>query len=122
MVLQNGGGGVGIILLVLYLAIVVAAVAGTWKTFTKANQPGWAAIIPLYNYYVMLEIGDNEWWWLLVIMFVPVVNLYGLYKLNDGVAKAFGQGLGFTLGLLFLPFVFLPLLGFGDYEYVGAPA
>lgn len=117
--LQNGGGagGVGIILLLLYLAVIVAYVAGAWKTFVKADQPGWAAIIPIYNMYIMLEIGDNEWWWLLVILFVPIVNLYGMYKMFAGVSRAFNQGAGFALGLWFLGFIFWPLLGFGDYDY-----
>ena len=127
VILQQGGSGTGIALLIVYLAILVITIAGMWKTFTKADQPGWAAIIPFYNIYIMLKIGDNEWWWLLVIVFVPIVQLYGMYKMYKGVAEAFGEGLGFVLGLWFLPFIFFPLLGFGDYSYrgsssVGAPA
>jgi hypothetical protein len=124
VVLQSGGGSglEGLLVLILYLVLLAVVVGGTWKTFAKAGEPGWAAIIPIYNQYVMLKIGDNEWWWLLVIFFVPIVNLYGLYKMYKGVATAFGQGIGFTLGLWFLPFVFFPLLGFGDYSYRGPPA
>ncbi|MFB6146553.1 MAG: DUF5684 domain-containing protein [Halobacteriaceae archaeon] len=122
VVLQEVGGGPGPAVLVLWLALAVAVVAGTWKTFEKADQPGWAALVPIYNLYVMLDIGDEAWWWLLVILFVPVVNLYGLYRMFRGVADAFGQGLGFALGLWFLGFVFFPLLGFGDYTYQGSPA
>ncbi|SDZ86178.1 hypothetical protein SAMN04488065_0847 [Haloplanus vescus] len=120
--LQQGGGGAGGILLsIVYLALVVAYIAGTWKAFVKADQPGWAAIIPIYNTYIMLKIGDNAWWWLLVF-FVPIVNLYALYRMFAGVSRAFGQGLGFALGLWFLGFVFWPLLGFGDYSYQGPSA
>ncbi|PSQ49706.1 signal peptidase I [Halobacteriales archaeon SW_7_65_23] len=110
-------GTFGLVVLVL----VVLAIAGMWKTFTKANQPGWAAIIPIYNLYIMLQIGDNKWWWLLIILFIPLVNIYGLYKMLSGVSRAFGQGIGFALGLWFLGFIFFPLLGFGDYTYQGAP-
>lgn len=119
---QGGGGGGGTVFLLVILAIIVAAIAGVWKTFTKAGEPGWAAIIPIYNMYVMLKIGDNDWWWLLVIIFVPIVNLYGLYKMFTGVSRAFGQGVGFALGLWILGFIFFPVLGFGDYTYEGAPA
>jgi ABC-type Na+ efflux pump permease subunit len=119
---DGGGGVVGIVFLLVAVAVGLAVIAGTWKAFQKAGQPGWAAIIPIYNLYVMLKIGDNEWWWLLVILFVPIVNLYGLYKAFAGVAKAFGQGVGFSLGLWFLSFIFWPLLGFGDYQYQGTPA
>jgi len=122
VVLQGGpGGGPGPILLLLWLALVVIVIAGVWKTFTKANQPGWAALIPFYNFYIMLKIGDNEWWWLLVL-FVPIVNIYAMYKIFAGVSKAFDQGIGFALGLWFLGIIFWPLLGFGDYTYQGPPA
>lgn len=104
------------------IALTLVVLAGVWKTFTKAGEPGWAAIIPIYNFYVMLKIGNNEWWWLLIIIFVPLVNIYGLYKMHAGIAKAFGQGIGFTLGLWILGFIFYPLLGFGDYQYQGPPA
>lgn len=120
IVLQpGGGGGPNIVLTLIWLALVALVIAGVWKTFTKANQPGWAALVPFYNFYIMLEIGDNEWWWLLVIFLVPIANIYGMYKMLRGVTKAFGQGIGFTLGLWFLGFIFFPLLGFGDYTYQG---
>jgi hypothetical protein len=115
--LQEGIGG--IITILVFLAIIIIPIAGLWKTFTKANEPGWASIIPIYNIYVMLKIGDNEWWWLLVILFVPIVNIYGVYKMYRGIADAFGQGFGFALGLFFLGVIFFPLLGFGDYSYRG---
>ena len=122
VVLQQGGGGAGdFAALVVWLAVVAVYVAGAWKTFTKANQPGWAAIIPIYNMYVMFKIGGNDWWWVLV-MFVPLVNIYASYKMFSGVSNAFGQGIGFTLGLWALGFIFFPLLGFGDYTYRGSPA
>jgi hypothetical protein len=115
--LQDGIGG--ILVPLVFLGVIVVPIAGMWVTFSKANEPGWAAIIPIYNLYVMLKIGDNAWWWLLVILFVPIVQLYGLYKMYRGVADAFGQGVGFTLGLIFLGFIFFPLLGFGEYTYRG---
>lgn len=118
-VVLQGNSGTGILL--LWLAVVVVVIAGTWKTFEKAGEPGWAAIIPIYNVYVMLKIGNNEWWWMLV-MLVPIVNLYAYYKMSKGIAEAFGEGLGFALGLMFLSFIFFPLLDFGDYSYQGAPA
>mgnify|MGYP000633952082 CR=1 FL=1 len=122
VVLQSDGGIgesiITVLFLVFILLFILIPLAGTWKTFTKADKPGWAAIIPFYNFYVMLEIGDNEWWWLLVL-FVPIVNLYAAYKAHAGVARAFGQGIGFAIGLWFLPFIFFPLLGFGNYRHRG---
>lgn len=119
---SGGGGAGGIVLLLVYLAILVAVIAGVWKTFDKAGEPGWAAIIPIYNVYVMIKIGGNPWWYLL-LMLVPLVNIFVQAKVSVDLAKAFDQGLGFGLGLWLLPFVFFPILGFGEsYEYVGEPA
>jgi hypothetical protein len=106
----------------LGLAIMVAMIVGTWKAFTKAGEPGWAVFIPIYNYWVMLRIGDNDEVLNLVLMFIPIIQLYAFWIMFKGVADAFGQGTGFSLGLWFLGFIFWPMLGFGDYQYQGAPA
>jgi hypothetical protein len=119
--LQNGGGGGGIggiIGLLVYLAIIVVVIAGMWKAFEKAGQPGWGAIIPIYNIYLMIKISDNDWWWL-ILFFIPVIQIIAVFKISIDVAKQFGQGLGFGLGLAILSFIFWPLLGFGDYQHQG---
>lgn len=121
VVLQGSGSLPGPAFWIVWLALVIIVIGGVWRTFEKAGQPGWASLIPFYNFYIMLKIGDNEWWWLLAL-FVPILNFYAMYKIFAGVAKAFGKGIGWALGLWFLSIVFWPLLGFGDYEYQGPPA
>lgn len=122
VVLQQGGGGGGAtVLLIVYLLLIVASIAGMWRVFTKAGQPGWAAIVPIYNLYVMLKVADDPGWWL-IGMFIPLVNLIVFIVVGVHVSQAFGRGVGFGLGLAFLGFIFWPLLGFGDYAYRGAPA
>jgi len=113
--LQSSDAG-GIVLLLFNLLIAGIQIAGMWMVFKKAGHAGWKAIIPLYNLYIMLRIGENAWWWL-VLVFIPILNLYALYKIHAGVARAFGRGIGFGLGLTFLGILFFPLLGFGDYQY-----
>lgn len=113
--LQNSGAG-DIVLLLFNLLIAGVQIAGMWMVFAKADHAGWKAIIPIYNLYVMLRIGENAWWWL-VLLLIPIVNVYALYKIHAGVARAFGRGIGFGLGLTFLGVLFFPLLGFGDYQY-----
>ena len=108
-------------ILLLYILIVVLCVAGLWKTFLKAGQPGWAAIIPFYNIYVLIKVAGRPGWWL-VLMFLPLVNIVIAIIVDIEVAKAFGKGAGFGIGLVFLPFVFFPILGFGDAAYRQAPA
>jgi len=113
--LQSSNTG-GIVLLLFQLLLAAIQIAGMWAVFEKAGHAGWKAIIPIYNFYVMLQIGENAWWWL-VLVFVPIINIYALYKIHAGVARSFGRGIGFGLGLTFLGILFFPLLGFGDYQY-----
>lgn len=105
-----------LIVLLIQLAIVILIIAGIWKTFTKAGQPGWAAIIPIYNFYILLKIVNRPWWWLL-LMLIPLVNLVIAIIVALDVAKAFGKGTGFGIGLVFLGFIFYPILGFSDATY-----
>lgn len=110
---SSGTGGIG--LLLFQLLLVAIHIAGMWAVFEKAGRAGWKAIIPIYNFYVMLQIGENAWWWL-VLVFIPIINIYALYKIHVGVARFFGRGIGFGLGLAFLGTIFFPLLGFGEYQ------
>ena len=105
-----------IALLVVQLSLIVIQLAGMWMVFKKASHAGWKALIPIYNLYVMLQIGESAWWWL-VLIFVPILNIYALYKIHAGVARFFGKGIGFGLGLTFLGILFFPLLGFGGYQH-----
>lgn len=107
------GGMLGFIVSILVLAIVIA---GLWKAFEKADEPGWAAIVPLYNLWVMIRISDNDWWWFLLFL-IPIVQIIALIKISVDVSEQFGQGLLFGIGLWLVPIVFWPLLGFGGYEY-----
>ncbi|MCF7687437.1 MAG: DUF5684 domain-containing protein [Cephaloticoccus sp.] len=107
------------LIILLELAIVVLILAGVWKTFTKAGQPGWAAIIPIFNLYILIKVAGRPGWWLLLFI-IPVVNLIiGIIVAID-VAKAFGKGTGFGVGLALLGFIFYPILGFGDATYQGS--
>lgn len=109
------------IFMVVYLAFIILIVAGLWKTFTKAGQPGWAAIVPIYNLYILCKIAGRPGWWLLLI-FIPLVGLIFGIILSIDVAKSFGKGVGFGIGLALLGFIFIPILGFGEAQYQGPAA
>ena len=101
-----------------FIAIAVIYIAAQWRVFQKAGKPGWAAIIPIYNVLILLEIIGKPWYWLL-LMLIPGVNIVlGIWMINL-LSKSFGQGVGFTFGLLILGFIFYPILAFGNYEYKG---
>jgi hypothetical protein len=92
-----------------------------WKVFTKAGQPGWASLIPIYNIYIWCKIVGRPGWWI-ILMLIPFVNFIILIILSIDMAKSFGKGVGFGLGLAFLGFIFLPVLGFGSAQYQGPSA
>jgi hypothetical protein len=105
-------------LIFFYLVIVILMIAAMWKVFTKAGKPGWAAIVPIYNFIVLLEIvGKPAWWFLL--MLIPCVNLVVLIMIYHRLSLSFGKDVGFTIGLILLGFIFMPILAFGDAQYVG---
>lgn len=99
-----------------FVVFVVLIIAG-WRIFEKAGKPGWAFLIPFYNVIVLLEIINKPWWWLLLMIFVPLGNLiWGIWATNL-LAKSFGKNEGFTVGLILLSFIFYPILGFGSADY-----
>jgi len=114
---QAGAAIVGLIFALLGLAIGVVVIVGMWKIFVKAGQPGWASLIPIYNLYIMCQITAKPAWWMLLLLFCPGVNLVFAILLTVALANSFGKGTGYALGLIFLPFVFYPMLGFGDASY-----
>jgi len=103
---------------VFYIAIIVFYIICMWKIFVKAGKPGWASIIPIYSSLVQLEILGRPWWWLL-LLFVPLVNIVISIMIIFDMAKVFGKDTGFGFGLLFLSFIFIPILAFGDAQYLG---
>jgi hypothetical protein len=109
-------------LLLFALAASVVVIAGIWMTFTKAGKPGWAAIVPIYNLVVLLEITGRPIWWLIILLLVPCVNIVFSFILAIDVAKSFGKEAGFGVGLALLPFIFYPILGFGSARYLGPSA
>ena len=112
------------VIVIIYLAIVVFEIAAFWKVFVKAGQPGWGAIIPIYNAYLLCKIANRPGWWT-ILFFIPIVNIVFTIIVWNDIAKAFGRTSAFTVGLVLLSFVFVPILGFGDSQYRGlslAPA
>lgn len=100
---------------------IVLMIAAAWKVFTKAGQPGWASIIPIYNLYIWCKIVGRPWWWIL-LMLIPFVNFILAIILCIDLAKSFGKGAGFGVGIALLGVIFLPILGFGSAQYEGPAA
>ena len=105
-------------LIIIYVAVLGLVLASMWTIFAKAGKPGWAALIPIYNLIVLLEIVGKPWWWLL-LMVIPLVNVVFAVWTYNLLSKSFGKSEGFTAGLILLSIIFLPILAFGDAQYQG---
>ena len=103
---------------IIYLAVVVFEIYCFWKLFVKAGKPGWGAIIPIYNIYLLLKIIGRPGWWLILFL-IPIVNFVIFIIMYLDLAKSFGRGTGFGIGLIFLSFIFVPILALGESRYVG---
>lgn len=109
----------GFIFFLLVLGVVVLLFASMWKLYEMAGKPGWAAIVPIYNILVQLEIIKKPWWWLLLIIIPYVGVIWAIWSTNL-LMKSFGKTEGYTIGVILLPFIFLPMLAFNkDTRFVG---
>ena len=106
---------------IIYLVIFVLIVAAWWQIFVKAGEEGWKAIIPIYNVIVLLKIVGREWWWVL-LMLIPLVGFIVWIIVSLDLAKSFGRGAGFAIGLILLAPIFSLILGFGSDTYRGPAA
>jgi hypothetical protein len=113
---MNEGMGVGGV--IVYLIIIVAMIAGMWKMFEKAKKPGWAAIIPIYNLIVLLQVAGKPLWWF-ILFIIPLVNIVAFILVDVALVQKFGKPGWHVLLMIFLPFIYIPYLGFGDASYRG---
>ena len=111
---------VSIVPTIISLVLCVFVLVCMWIIFRKANKPGWAAIVPFYNLYVMFEITWGSGWRFL-LMLIPIYNIILSIQTQIRLAKAFGKGGGFAAGLIFLPYIFIPILAFSGASYQGVP-
>lgn len=121
LIAQSQGGGGAMVVLLIQLAIVIFFIAAFWKVFTKAGHPGWAAIIPIYNLYILCKIAGRPGWWL-ILLFIPIVNIVVSIIISIDISKSFGHGVGFGIGLWLLGIIFYPILAFGSSKYQGPAA
>lgn len=110
-------------IVILYVGLIVLMVASMWKIFEKAGQPGWAAIVPFYNQYILIvEVCKEKpiWFWLLLVPCANIVAaIYVIFVIPFKLAEKFGKDAGFAIGLILLGIVFYPMLAFGSAQYQG---
>ncbi len=103
------------------LLLSALLIVSLWFLFQKAKEPGWAAIVPFYNLYVLFKITWGNGW-MFLLMLIPIANFVIMIITYVKLAKAFGKGGGFACGLIFLGIVFMPIMAFSkEIVYVGIP-
>lgn len=113
------GSLIGILVyLVVVFGLLALVIAAQWRIFTKAGYAGWKCLIPFYSAYCLCEMAIGTGW-LFLLTFVPIANVILTFLLNIKLAKAFGKGVGFGIGIIFLPIIFYPMLAFGNSDYQG---
>jgi len=102
----------------IFLGLFLVTIAAVWKVFAKAGEPGWAVLVPFYNLAVGMKVSGKPWWWFL-LLFIPVVGIVIAILQCVGLAKNFGKGTGFAVGLMLLSPIFILILGFGSAQFQG---
>lgn len=105
------------VFILVYLAIIAFFIYCGWKMFEKAGRPGWEVLVPFYNLYIMTTKIALLPAWYIILFFIPIANIYALFKIYISIAHNFGKSTGFGIGLIFLGFIFLPILALGDAEF-----
>jgi len=105
-------------IIAICLAITIFLYVVLWYIYVKAGRRGWECLIPIYNTIILLKIVGKSWWWLL-LMLIPIAGIIWSVWMYNMLSKSFGKDEAFTVGLVLLGIVFLPILGFGSAKYLG---
>jgi uncharacterized protein DUF5684 len=103
--------------LLIYLAYAIPF-AGVLR---KTGRGGGAAYVPIYNSLTLLDVVGRPWWWLLLCC-IPFASLVFMIIVLRDLARSFNKGAAFTVGLIFLPWLFLMILWLDDSIYRGPVA
>jgi hypothetical protein len=109
-------GNAGAIEAGISLLFLAAVAIGRWKVFEKAGQPGWAAVVPIYNLIILLRVAQRPRWWVILYP-IPFFNVIPLVIVPLDIARYFGKSALFGAGLIFFGSIFYPVLGFGSAQY-----
>jgi len=109
------GPEMAVVIFVVILFLIIPIIS-YWKIFEKAGEPGWHILIPIYNLVVFMKIVNKPWYWALLCL-IPYFGIIWLIWSINLMVKKFGKTSSFTLGIIFLAPLFLPILAFGNSEF-----
>ncbi|MCI5057697.1 MAG: S26 family signal peptidase [Flavobacteriales bacterium] len=105
---------------IVYIAVIGIYFISFYKLFPKAGRNSWEGLVPVYNLFIWMKILKKPWWWVLILVF-PGINFLMLIVMNVTTLRFFGlYSLKDTLGMIFLPFLYMPKIAFdSNVKYVG---
>lgn len=111
----------GVFMFLIVFALISYAVTA-WllgRIFKKAGVPQWAAWVPIYNGWKLLEIGGQQGFWavLALIPFVNIVSLIFMYIAMYHIGKKLGKEDWFVVLAIFVPLVWMIWLAFDDSKW-----
>lgn len=107
----QSGAPLVIITIIISLLLSILLIVSMWKIYKKAGKPGWAAIVPVYNIIVLLEIAELPLWYIALFL-VPFANIYAMFKIYIELAHKFGKSTGFGVASVFFSVICFPILAF----------
>ncbi len=116
--LASGGILLALLILLILLGIIFLGILPRWKIYKKAGEPGWASLVPFYNNYVLFKITWGEGI-LFLLLLIPIANFFIAIITWLKLARSFGKGSGFGVGLVFFPFIFQLVMAFDNSYYIG---
>lgn len=109
-------GAVALTLIASLIVFIILIIAPLCLIFQKAGVSWWKALVPFYNVYVLNEVCRLPWW-MFILYFIPFANIFAMVATAYYLSLSFGRGPAFTVGLVFVPFIFYPILGYGSSVY-----
>lgn len=105
---------------VIGLACLALFIIGEWKVFKKAGYEGWISLVPFYNTYTLSKIvwGNG---WLFLLCLIPLGGTIFQIATLAKLAKVFNKGTGFSVGMVFLPVIFMLILGMSSTSSYSGP-
>jgi len=131
--------GVSLIFLFVMVVVLVLYILAYWMIFRKAGEAGWKALIPIYGTYTEYKLFWNDRMFVLWIIMALIAVAFRFMSgpgamvsqlayfgvsvmhilISVKMSYSFGHGVGYALGLIFLPPIFLLILAFDDSVYIG---